>query len=324
MNTTLSTLSSLAIYIGLVVVGAVIGSRPAVRSRPMPWVSRLQFVALMILIVTLGVNLGANDEVVASLGEIGLAALLITLLAMAGSVLALTLLRRFVLKLDRWGRPQGSGESGGEESGTAGKADNSLTKWIVGAVVLGMLAGRFLLPDAVTQHCGSVITFGLYLLLLMVGLDMGRQGTLISDIRTAGFQVLLVPVAVAVGTLACAAVAGIFLPMGVKDSMAASAGFGWYSLAPSLLASYSPSVSAVAFLSNVMREIFSILAIPVVARRVGYVECAALPGAAAMDTVLPVVVGATHERITIYSFTSGVILSLAVPILVPTIVALPF
>ncbi|WP_297241959.1 LysO family transporter [uncultured Flavonifractor sp.] len=53
-------------------------------------------------------------------------------------------------------------------------------------------------------------------------------------------------------------------------------------------------------------------------------ECAALPGAAAMDTVLPVVVGATHERITIYSFTSGVVLSLAVPILVPAIVALPF
>ena len=45
---------------------------------------------------------------------------------------------------------------------------------------------------------------------------------------------------------------------------------------------------------------------------------------AAMDTVLPVVVGATHERITIYSFTSGVVLSLAVPILVPAIVAIPF
>ena len=111
--------------------------------------------------------------------------------------------------------------------------------------------------------------------------------------------------------------------MGVKDAVAASAGMGWYSLAPTLLAPYSLSVSAVAFLSNVMREIFSILAIPFVARYVGYVECAALPGAAAMDTVLPVVVGATHERITIYSFTSGVVLSLAVPILVPAIIALP-
>ena len=135
---------------------------------------------------------------------------------------------------------------------------------------------------------------------------------------------LLVPVAVCAGSLAFAALASLVLPLGVKDSMAAASGLGWYSLAPTLLAPYSLSVSAVAFLSNVMREIFAIITIPIVAKYVGYVECASLPGAAAMDTVLPVVVGATHERITIYSFTSGVVLSLAVPLLVPAIVTLPF
>ena len=322
MGTTLSTLSNLAIYIGLVVVGAFLGSRKALRSRPLVWVGKLQFAALMILIVTLGVNLGANDEVVSSLGQIGLAALVITVLAMAGSLLCLTLLRRFVLKLDHYGLPRGSEAAREEEAHHSGKADNSLTFLIVIAVVLGMLAGRFVLPAAVTAHCGTVISFGLYLLLFMVGMDMGKQGTLLADIKTAGFQVLLVPVAVCAGSLAFAALAGLVLPLGVKDSMAAASGLGWYSLAPTLLAPYSLSVSAVAFLSNVMREIFAI--IPIVAKYVGYVECASLPGAAAMDTVLPVVVGATHERITIYSFTSGVVLSLAVPLLVPAIVTLPF
>ena len=329
MGTTLSTLSNLAIYIGLVVVGAFLGSRKALRSRPLVWVGKLQFAALMILIVTLGVNLGANDEVVSSLGQIGLAALVITVLAMAGSLLCLTLLRRFVLKLDHYGLPRGSEAAREEEAHHGGKADNSLTFLIVIAVVLGMLAGRFVLPAAVTAHCGTVINFGLYLLLFMVGMDMGKQGTLLADIKTAGFQVLLVPVAVCAGSLAFAALAGLFLPLGVKDSMAAASGLGWYSLAPTLLAPYSLSVSATAFLSNIMHELFSIVAVPAVAQRivakyVGYVECASLPGAAAMDTVLPVVVGATHERITIYSFTSGVVLSLAVPLLVPAIVALPF
>lgn len=324
MGTTLSTLSNLAIYIGLVVVGAFLGSRKALRSRPLAWVGKLQFAALMILIVTLGINLGANDEVVSSLGQIGLAALVITVLAMAGSLLCLTLLRRFVLKLDHYGLPRGSEAAQEEEAHHGGKADNSLTFLIVIAVVLGMLAGRFVLPAAVTAHCGTVISFGLYLLLFMVGMDMGKQGTLLADIKTAGFQVLLVPVAVCAGSLAFAALAGLFLPLGVKDSMAAASGLGWYSLAPTLLAPYSLSVSAVAFLSNVMREIFAIITIPIVAKYVGYVECASLPGAAAMDTVLPVVVGATHERITIYSFTSGVVLSLAVPLLVPAIVTLPF
>ena len=72
-----------------------------------------------------------------------------------------------------------------------------------------------------------------------------------------------------------------------------------------------------------MREVFSIVAIPFVARHVGYLECVALPGAAAMDTMLPVVVGATSERLTIYSFASGVVLSLLVPVLIPLILAIP-
>ncbi|MEG1747369.1 MAG: LysO family transporter, partial [Oscillospiraceae bacterium] len=87
MNNTLSTLMNLGIYILLVAAGAVVGSRKAVRSRELKWLSKLQFIALMILIVSLGVNLGAKDEIIASLGEIGIAALVITVAALAGSVL---------------------------------------------------------------------------------------------------------------------------------------------------------------------------------------------------------------------------------------------
>lgn len=322
MNTALGTLWNLAGLIAAVALGAWLGSRPNIRTRPLAWLGKLQLAALMILIVSLGVKLGADDEVISSLAEIGWTAFLITAAAMAGSVLALWLLRRFVLHLDRQGLPAGSAadpEAGGEGDR---KADNSLTKWIVGAVALGMLAGYFLVPDAVVAYCGQVIDLGLYLLLFLVGMDMGRQGTVISDIKAAGFKVLLIPVAVAFGSLAAAALVGFTLDIGPRDAMAVAAGFGWYSLAPSLLAPYSLPVSAVCFLANVMREVFSILAIPLVARRVGFVESVALPGAAAMDTVLPVVIGATHERITIYSFTSGVVLSLAVPLLVSAIVAL--
>lgn len=324
MGTTLGTLLNLAIYIGLVAVGAVIGSRRAVRSRPMPWLGKLQFLALMILIVSLGVKLGANDEVISSLGQIGLAALLITVLAMAGSLLCLYLLRRFVFHLDRYGLPQGSAQEAEETEGSGGKADNSLTKWIVLAVALGMLGGLLRDPGPY----GGLLRQGHRLRPVPAALS-GRHGYGPAGHHAGRYQSRRSQGAAGSGgcgggTLGCAALAGLFLPLGIKDAMAASAGFGWYSLAPTLLAPYSLSVSAVAFLSNVMREIFSIIAIPFVAKYLGYVECAALPGAAAMDTVLPVVVGATHERIAIYSFTSGVVLSLAVPLLVPAIVALPF
>ena len=197
-----------------------------------------------------------------------------------------------------------------------------MTKWIIAAVAAGIALGHFLIPPSWISLCGPLITIGLCLILFLVGVDMGRQGGVWRDIKEAGLRVLLIPAAVAVGTLAASAAAGLLLPLSVKDAMAASAGLGWYSLAPMLLADYSPTVSAVAFLSNVIREVLSIILIPLVARRLGFIECVALPGAAAMDTVLPVVVKSTHDRITIYSFVSGVILSFAVPVLVPAIVAL--
>ena len=91
----------------------------------------------------------------------------------------------------------------------------------IGALVCGILAGRFLLPDAAVAHCGTVIRWGLYLLLFLVGLDMGRQGSLIRDIRAAGLRVLLVPLAVMAGTFAVTARVGLFLPLGPKDCVAA-------------------------------------------------------------------------------------------------------
>lgn len=323
MSAVTGTLQSLAVYILMVALGAFLGSRPGMRCRELRWAGRVQFLALMLLLLALGVQLGANEEVISSLGSIGVTALALTLLAMGGSLLVCTLLRRYVLKLDRYGLPRGETAAGSAPGGERGKADSALTRWILLAVAAGMLAGYFLLPPAAVEKSGTVIDLGLYLLLFLVGLDMGRQGGVLAGIRAAGWRVLLVPVSVVVGTGLAACVGGALLPIGVKDAAAATAGYGWYSLAPTLLAPYSLTVSAVAFLSNVMREIFAILVTPLVARHVGYVECACLPGAAAMDTVLPVIVGATHERVTLYAFASGVVLSLLVPVLVPALAALP-
>lgn len=317
------TLVSLATYLALVAVGAFLGSRPVLRSRTLPWLGRFQTAALLLLIFTLGAELGANEEIVASLGIIGLNAFLITAAAMAGSLLAVHILRKYILKLDKHGQPAGSAQTQ-EKHGEKVKVDHTLTLLIVFTVAFGMVLGHFVLPDALAVHCGQIIQLGLYLLLFLVGLDLGRQEGMLSSVRQAGLRVVLVPLAVMIGTFTVTALVGLLLPLGPKDCVAAAAGFGWYSLAPTLLAPYSLTVSATAFLSNVLHELFAIVLAPMVAQRFGYIETVALPGAAAMDTVLPVVVSATDQRMAIYSFTSGVILSLSVPLFIPAIIALPF
>lgn len=317
-----STMIHMLIYIALVALGNVLGGRHLWGDRVSRWLGKLQLASLLALIVALGIRLGADEEVMGSLGQIGLSSLTITLFSMTGSLIAVALLRRYILRLDRFGR---HGETAAEASSGSDPEEqprSGLTKWIVIAVAAGMAIGYFLFTGRSTVWCGTIIDVGLYLLLFLVGIDMGQQGNVLQDIRAAGFKVLLVPGTIGIGTLLFSFAGSFLLPLSIRETIAASAGFGWYSLAPTLLAPYSLSLSAIAFLSNVLREIFSIIAIPFVARTVGYLECVSLPGAAAMDTVLPVIVGATHERITVYAFISGLILSLLVPVLVPLIIAL--
>lgn len=63
------------------------------------------------------------------------------------------------------------------------------------------------------------------------------------------------------------------------------------------------------------------------AKYAGYVECASPARRGGQRDTVPVVVGATHERITIYSLSPpvrGVIPLRRCPLLVPAIVVLPF
>jgi hypothetical protein len=68
MSALQGTVGNLLLYIALVAAGAIVGGRVRWSEKGTFWLSKLQFVSLMILIVTLGVKLGADDQVIASLG----------------------------------------------------------------------------------------------------------------------------------------------------------------------------------------------------------------------------------------------------------------
>lgn len=313
-----ATLLNLVFYLWLIALGAGIGAK-ALRGIRMVWLSRLQMAVLFMIILSLGIQLGANEEVAESVGIIGLAALISALLAMAGSLLFGYLLRRFLLKLDRFG--SAGGESG-TEADSGGSADTRLTWVILAAVIVGAFLGRAVLPEAVTRRCAPAVSLGLDVMLFLVGLDLGVQGESIrSMIRDAGARPLLLPLAVVAGSLSFGALTALVLPFSPRETAAVAAGMGWYSLAPSILAPYSLKLSAIAFLSNIIRELLSILLVPFVARRIGYLESVAIAGATAMDTLLPVILKAADRRITVYAFTSGLVCSLLVPVLVPLMIA---
>lgn len=191
-----------------------------------------------------------------------------------------------------------------------------MTLKIILAVVAGIGVGLFL-PDSFYGVTDYMLTIGLCLLLFFVGMDIGKNKNVLKDIRKSGAMFFIVPFGVVIGSLVGAALAGALLSYPLNESGAIGSGLGWYTLSSIIIAPYSSELSVLAFITNVMREIFAIALIPFVAKHIGFVEAIAPSGATAMDTTLPIVSRNTNSETAILSFSTGLILTMIVPILVP-------
>ena len=86
----------LILYLGLAFAGYLVGNKWMPRGKKALWVTRIQMMAVVILIFTMGARIGADKTIAASLGSIGWNSLILTLFTMTGSVLAVFLLRNLL------------------------------------------------------------------------------------------------------------------------------------------------------------------------------------------------------------------------------------
>lgn len=86
----------LALYIGVCLLGILAGNIYRKKGVQPGWTGMVQMVLLVVLLFTMGAKLFANREVVESIGEIGISAFVLTAGAMAGSLAAVTAVRRIL------------------------------------------------------------------------------------------------------------------------------------------------------------------------------------------------------------------------------------
>ena len=197
-----------------------------------------------------------------------------------------------------------------------------MTKNILIALVLGILSGFFIIPDYVYNNTGLMMDMGLCLLLFFVGIDLGSTKGLFKNLKSVGFKILLVPAATIVGSLTGGIICGLIFKINIFSALAVASGLSWYTLSAIIITPISSELGAVAFLSNVFREVMAFVAIPFIAKHIGYLETIAAGAAISMDTGLPMITKNTNQEVAVISFISGVILSLAVTVLVPIFVGL--
>ncbi len=195
----------------------------------------------------------------------------------------------------------------------------SIILLILLALVAGIAAGVLdLAPAAVSSGMDTLILVLLCLLLFVIGLEMSQGSGVLKQVRRIGWKMLLLPVFIAAGSVLGALVAGVLLSMDPGNAMAIGAGFGWYSLSGVMLTGLvGAQVGTMALLSNVFRELLSIMIMPLVVRYFGKVAAVAPGGATTMDTTLPIVVKYAGSEMSIISFVSGFTLSMLVIVLVP-------
>lgn len=193
---------------------------------------------------------------------------------------------------------------------------------IIISVIIGILGGLFFKNGFILENIDSFISLGLFLLLFFVGMDIGNNNEVFNQLKNMSKKILLLPIITILGSLIGGAIASYFISLSLGESIAISSGMGWYSFSAIELSKINAHLGGVAFLSNVLREFSAILFIPFIAKKIGSYESIATAGATAMDSVLPVINKSNPPDVAIIAFYSGLVITVIVPILVPSVVSL--
>ena len=193
---------------------------------------------------------------------------------------------------------------------------------IIISVIIGILGGLFFKNGFILENVDSFISLGLFLLLFIVGMDIGNNNEVFNQLKNMSKKILLLPIITILGSLIGGAIASYFISLSLGESIAISSGMGWYSFSAIELSKINAHLGGVAFLSNVLREFSAILFIPFIAKKIGSYESVATAGATAMDSVLPVINKSNPPDVAIIAFYSGLVITVIVPILVPSVVSL--
>ncbi len=188
---------------------------------------------------------------------------------------------------------------------------------IVGFFAVGVLLGvNFEELESIAQS--DLSKYVLYSLMLTVGIGIGSDEKAIQALVSQNPKVILLPLGTVAGTLLGAlCVYPLVSSMTVNDTLAVASGFGYYSLSSILLTEYrGVEVGTIALMANIIREIFTLLAAPLLVLVFGRLSVISSAGATSLDSLLPIITKFSGKEFVMLSIFHGLVLELTVPLLV--------
>ena len=188
---------------------------------------------------------------------------------------------------------------------------------IVSFFALGILCGLFnWIPSEWLSN--DLSFYALCGLMFSVGLSIGHDPQTIQNFRSLNPRLMLLPVGTILGTLtAVALVSFLFSHRTMTECMAVGSGFGYYSLSSIFITEYKGAeLGTVALLSNIAREIITLLCAPLLVHWFGNLAPISSGGATTMDTTLPIITQCAGQKFVIVSIFHGFVVDFSVPFLV--------
>lgn len=284
------------------------------------------FTGLTILLIAIGAQLGGDDQILQNLNTVGGFALVLCLGSILGSIMCVYLSTAVTSVLDplsassdenaitRQGSPSEPGADG---------FDWKITALIFISLTVGLGLSTVELPEYLVTNLASISDYALLALLFGVGITVGSDTEVLSQVVHIGWGVFLIPLAVAVGSILGSVLLGLIIDMPVTHAAAVAAGFGWYTYAGVVVFDLGGGkLGAIAFLANLFRVIATFFVLPVVTKYFGGVTSIAPGGATTLDVTLPLIQRVSGEKFVIPALINGLVLSVAATVLIPTILGI--
>lgn len=181
----------------------------------------------------------------------------------------------------------------------------------VAGVLLTLLG---IMPEALRN--GDISVWVLFILLFLVGLQIGSGKNMITALKRFGWKVALIPLATTAGTFAGVALISLLIPQrSLVECLSVGSGFAYYSLSSILITEFKGAeLGTVALLANIMREFSVLLLAPLMVKYFGKLAPIAAGGATTMDTTLPVITKYAGSEFVIIALFHGMIIDFSVPL----------
>lgn len=178
----------------------------------------------------------------------------------------------------------------------------------------GLVVGLFTNFRVSEEFLWSTLLCLIFAVGVSMGLEINKAKSMSGEKIYLGLKLIL---ATTTGSLIGGALTYLLLgEPALRYSLAISAGMGWYSFTGTYLAGIDPYLGFLGYLSNVLREVYTYVTYPVLAKKLRY-SSISLGGATTMDTTLPVIASIGGSEAGILAFIHGVFLTLLIPIIVP-------